>query len=45
MHPPDPRPLLRRTQMSAMDIAKKYFDAWNSRDPEGIVATLTQDGI
>ena len=41
---PDPRPLLLRTQMSAMDIAKKYFDVWNSRDLEGIVATLTQDG-
>ena len=41
---PDPRPLQRRTQMSVMDIAKKYFDAWNSRDPEAIVATLTQDG-
>ena len=41
---PDPRPLQRKTQMSAMDIAKKYFDAWNSRDSEAIVATLTQDG-
>ena len=41
---PDPRPLQRRTQMSVMDIAKKYFDAWNSRDPEAIVAILTQGG-
>ena len=30
--------------MSAMDVAKKYFGAWNSRDPEAIVATLAQDG-
>jgi len=30
--------------MSALDAAQRYFDAWNRRDPDAIVASLTADG-
>jgi steroid delta-isomerase-like uncharacterized protein len=31
-------------QMEATDVAKRYFDAWNQRDPEAIVATFADGG-
>jgi steroid delta-isomerase-like uncharacterized protein len=30
--------------MEATDVAKSYFDAWNQRDPEAIVATFADGG-
>ena len=30
--------------MDATDVAKRYFDAWNRRDPEAIVATFAEGG-
>ena len=30
--------------MSALEIAQKYFDAWNSRDPEAVVASMASGG-
>ena len=30
--------------MAAIDVAQRYFDAWNSRDPSAIVATFTEGG-
>lgn len=30
--------------MSALDIAMRYFDAWNQHDAEGIVATFAEGG-
>ncbi len=30
--------------MSALEVAQEYFDAWNRRDPPGIVATFAEDG-
>ena len=30
--------------MTALDAAQRYFDAWNSRDPEAIAATFTTGG-
>jgi steroid delta-isomerase-like uncharacterized protein len=30
--------------MEATDVAKGYFDAWNRRDPEAIVATFAEGG-
>jgi steroid delta-isomerase-like uncharacterized protein len=30
--------------MSALDAAQEYFDAWNRRSPEGIVATIQPGG-
>ena len=30
--------------MTLSDIANRYFEAWNRRDPAGIVATFTENG-
>lgn len=30
--------------MAAVDVAQRYFDAWNSRDPSAIVATFAKGG-
>ena len=30
--------------MEALELAMRYFDAWNRRDPEAIAATLAPDG-
>ena len=30
--------------MTPIDAAQRYFEAWNRRDPAGIVATLTENG-
>ncbi len=30
--------------MSGLDVAQEYFDAWNRRDPAGIVATFSEGG-
>ena len=30
--------------MIAIDAAQRYFEAWNRRDPSGVVATLTENG-
>ena len=30
--------------MSAIEVAQRYFDAWNSRDPGAIVATFAEGG-
>ena len=30
--------------MEALDVATRYFDAWNRRDPEAIAAILAPDG-
>ena len=30
--------------MDATDVAQSYFDAWNRRDPEAIVATFAEGG-
>ncbi len=30
--------------MSSLDVTQKYFDAWNRRDPAGIVATFADGG-
>ena len=30
--------------MSALDIAERYFDAWNRRDPAAVLQTLHADG-
>ena len=30
--------------MDALRVADRYFDAWNRRDPEGIAASLGEDG-
>ena len=30
--------------MGALDVVQKYFDAWNSRNPEAIAATLSDNG-
>lgn len=30
--------------MDATDVAQRYFDAWNRRDPEAIVATFAEGG-
>ena len=30
--------------MNAVEVARKYFDAWNNRDPSAIVATFTEGG-
>ena len=30
--------------MTSIDAAHRYFEAWNRRDPSGIVATLTENG-
>ncbi len=30
--------------MAAIDVAQKYFDAWNRRDPSAIVATFAEGG-
>jgi steroid delta-isomerase-like uncharacterized protein len=30
--------------MEATDVAQRYFDAWNRRDPEAIVATFAEGG-
>lgn len=31
--------------MSAEDVARRYFAAWNARDPEAVAATFTDDGV
>lgn len=30
--------------MNAVDVARNYFDAWNSRDPSAILATFVEGG-
>jgi hypothetical protein len=30
--------------MSALEVAQEYFNAWNRRDPAGIVATFMEGG-
>ncbi len=30
--------------MNTLDVARKYFEAWNSRDPSAIVATFAEGG-
>jgi len=30
--------------MSTLDTAQRYFKAWNSHDPSGIVATFAEGG-
>ena len=30
--------------MAARDVANNYFDAWNRRDPELVVATFAEGG-
>jgi steroid delta-isomerase-like uncharacterized protein len=32
-------------RVSAVEIAERYFAAWNRRDPEGIVATFAEGGV
>lgn len=31
--------------MNSLEIAQTYFDAWNQRDADGIVASMTPDGV
>ena len=30
--------------MSSLEVAQKYFDGWNRRDPAAIVATFAEGG-
>jgi hypothetical protein len=30
--------------MSALDIAQKYFDTWNTRHPEAVVSSMAPNG-
>ena len=30
--------------METLEVAARYFDAWNRRDPEGIAAAFVPDG-
>jgi hypothetical protein len=43
-HGPFQEQVLKEDPMDATDVAQKYFDAWNRRDPEAIVATFAEGG-
>jgi steroid delta-isomerase-like uncharacterized protein len=36
--------VVKEDPMDATDVAQRYFDAWNRRDPEAIVATFAEGG-
>jgi hypothetical protein len=40
-------PLIKKRwiPMAAIDVAYRYFEAWNGRDPSAIIATFAEDGI